>query len=298
VSKLQVLADLHGLNFTSATVSAACKCVPASDAIDDKCHERSKLGYFVSEEDLIDLVRQETGTGKARNPIAFLVEACDDAVYSVVDLEDGVKKKVITWEQLEGQLREQHEGDPQVLERCLDRAKNMLVSREPTQAGLQIGDEEKAVAFRVYAIGAMVEAAIKVFKDNHDSIMAGEYHRELLADSDAASPWAVCKKVGQERVYRAEPNLRNELMGRRIICDLMDILAEGAMAERCGVGKRNKFARRAYQLMSSNYRTVFEAVIAEGKLPEEYCCMQLGTDCSCGMTDTFACVLHRQLTND
>jgi dGTPase len=86
-------------------------------------------------------------------------------------------------------------------------------------------------------------------------------------------------------------------MGKRIICDLMDILMEGAIAEGCGGGKGNRFARKAYQLMSSNYRTVFQAAIAEGTLPKEYCCMQLVTDYICGMTDTFACMLHRQLTN-
>jgi len=33
------------------------------------------------------------------------------------------------------------------------------------------------------------------------------------------------------------------------------------------------------------------------ELPAEYCSMQLMTDYICGMTDTFACILHKRLTN-
>ena len=46
VSKLQVLADLHGLNFTCGTLSAACKYAARSDAVDKNHQEKSKVGYF------------------------------------------------------------------------------------------------------------------------------------------------------------------------------------------------------------------------------------------------------------
>jgi dGTPase len=45
------------------------------------------------------------------------------------------------------------------------------------------------------------------------------------------------------------------------------------------------------------YRDVWNKSRGKTKLPENYCCMQLVTDYICGMTDTFACTLHRQLTN-
>ena len=54
-----------------------------------------KPGYFVSEEKLLQKVGKLTGTGSCRHPITFLVEAADDIVYSVVDLEDAVKKGLL-----------------------------------------------------------------------------------------------------------------------------------------------------------------------------------------------------------
>ncbi|GAF95905.1 unnamed protein product, partial [marine sediment metagenome] len=109
----------------------------------------------------------------------------------------------------------------------------------------------------------------------------------------------------------AKQNLLLEVMARRVIHDLMDIFWEGASKKQ---DNPTRFEKEIYKLMSENYRTVFEnaqnppkvlneyrAVWNESrgktKLPENYCCMQLVTDYICGMTDTFACTLHRQLTN-
>jgi len=91
ISKLQVLADFHGLNFTCATMSAACKYIASASEITKTPHEKSKLGYFTSERDLIKDIQEETGTENVRNPITYIVESADDIAYSVVDIEDGVK---------------------------------------------------------------------------------------------------------------------------------------------------------------------------------------------------------------
>jgi dGTPase len=311
VSRLQVLSDLYGLNFTCATMSAACKYVAASDNTNEKLHERKKVGYFASEELIVDLVRNETESGEARNPIAFIVEAADDIVYSVADLEDGVKKGVIDWEELKQKLEEYSEGDTDMLKRCFEKAEK-LIDKKDARVNLKgkSRDEAMAKAFQIWAIGETVHAVIEAFKKQYENIMSGSYHKELFENSKACSLIKACKKAGIKHVYCAEPNLKLEVMARRIIHDLMDVFWEGTKGE---VGGK-KFADKILSLMSENYRTVFEnaqeppkvlneyhAVLeksrAKTELPEHYCCMQLVTDYICGMTDTFACTLHRQLTN-
>ena len=101
LSRLQVLADEFGLNLTCGTLSASCKYVAQSDTVDKNQQEKKKHGYFASENVLVSRIRKEVGTGDFRNPLTFLVEASDDIVYSTVDLEDGVKKGVITWKFIE-----------------------------------------------------------------------------------------------------------------------------------------------------------------------------------------------------
>ncbi|MDT8068592.1 MAG: dNTP triphosphohydrolase [Terriglobia bacterium] len=112
ITKLQVLADDFGLNLTAGTVSAACKYVAASHEVDKtKGHEYSKPGYFFSESNVVKAVREITGTGVARNPISYLVDAADDIVNATVDLEDGIKKRLITWSELDSLLRNKANGN-------------------------------------------------------------------------------------------------------------------------------------------------------------------------------------------
>jgi dGTPase len=311
VSKLQILSDLYGLNFTCATMSAACKYTVPSDKINEGLHEKKKVGYFASEELIIDLVRNETGSGEAKNPVTFIVEAADDIVFSVVDLEDGVKKGVIDWKSLEELLKDNSEGDKEMLEACFDKAKRLVTKDPLVKLKGKSYDEAMAQAFRVWAIGESVHAAIETFKEKYEDIMKDNYHNELFKDSKACSLIKACKTVGRNYVYCAEQVMKKEVMARRVIHDLMDIFWKGLSKQQ---DERTRFERETYKLMSENYRTVFEnaqnqpTVLDEyrdvwnksrgkTKLPENYCCMQLVTDYICGMTDTFACTLHRQLTN-
>jgi dGTPase len=148
----------------------------------------------------------------------------------------------------------------------------------------------------------MKEAAFKIFCARYDDIMKGVYHQELMSDPDCAAMSFVdaCKKVGQVHVYPPPSNLKLELMGRKVIHDLMDVFWEGA--RKCGADPERKdcqkgFPGKAYALISSNYRDVFKRALADGQLPERYCRLQLVTDQIAGMTDTFAITLHKRLMN-
>ncbi len=129
VSRLQILADFYGLNLTCGTMSVLCKYTARSDQIDKKTHEKKKIGYFRSEEELIQKVRQETGTGDLdrtiRNPIAFLVEACDDVCYSIIDVEDGLQKGILTWDQFVGLLVEDC-TDKKLANDCMEGARKII----------------------------------------------------------------------------------------------------------------------------------------------------------------------------
>ena len=106
LTKLQILADFNGLNLTFGTLSASCKYTAASDEVDksEKDHAKSKMGFFTSEKNIVHTIRERTGTGDERNPLTYLIEAADDIVYSVADLEDAVKKSVILWDDIKEQL--------------------------------------------------------------------------------------------------------------------------------------------------------------------------------------------------
>ena len=292
VTKLQILADFYGLNLTCGTLSAASKYIAPSDGLDKSVHERTKVGFFASEQQLVEELREVTSTGYARNPIAFIVEAADDAVYNTVDLEDGFRKGLVDWAFLKDELRRNAQED-ELVGKSTEWAEGRVGSAQVDLDGTE-RDNALMQYFRVRAIAHMVTRAARAFIEHYQEIMAGQYHGELLVDSDAGPLLKACRAVNRSKVYHSEETLKLELMGRKIIWDLMDVFHEGVSKDR---PKASPFAKKAFRLLSGNYRSVYRHAMDEGRLPPHYCRLQLVTDYVCGMTDTFAAELHRRLTN-
>jgi dGTPase len=296
LSKLQVLADLYGLNLTCGTLSASCKYVARSHELNPRIHECSKTGFFTSENELMDKVRDEAGTGTVRNPITYLVEAADDIVYSTVDLEDGIKKGVLTWDILKNEVVAGCEGDKMLVNRAIKDAHEKI---DPANFIGKQRDDAIAQSFRSFAIFQMVNAALDAFKKHYPAIMNGEYHGALLKDSAAAGLVDACKKIGRERVYVSNETLKLEIFGNRTIKELMTLFWRG-VREFKEDRKLTGFDAKIYHLASPNYRFVFEQALKKTggeRKAELYVKLQLVTDQVCGMTDTYARDLYRELTN-
>ena len=294
LSKLQVLADRHGLNLTYATLSAARKYLAPSHQVGrGGDHAWSKTGYFLSETRLVENIDDATRTEGKRNPITFLVEASDDIVYATVDLEDAVRKKVLTWRTVQDGLKRDCEAA--IYEECIKRTKS--IAHDYT-IGLDtsVPDDQIVQAFRIAAIGMMVPSVLDHFKRRYDDIMRGNYTGELIADCGMSSLRNAAKNIAKESVYNDPEILALELMGRNVIHDLLTFFWEAAsVADK--LPPSGPFSKRVYSLFSDNYRHAFTEALVSSGLPLEYCRMQLVTDYICGMTDTFACTLHRKLHN-
>jgi len=298
ISKLQVLADDFGINLTCATFSAACKYIARSNELTDTVHQKSKPGFFASEQDTVKKVATETGTSGIRNPITYLVEASDDIVYSTGDLEDGVRKKLLDWFFLREEIIRLSKND-KLVKKAIKKAEEKVGFRASERP---LRNDEVAQAFRTYSIGAMKDAVTPIFRKRLKDIEAGKFHSELVKDEDyeAAAFVQACKTIGREHVYPSMSTLKLELMGRRVIQDLMDAFWEGASI--CGGKDEPKvcqkgFEGKAFSLISSNYKKVFRTALAEGVLPERYYRLQLVTDQVAGMTDSFAIKIHKSLMN-
>jgi dGTPase len=91
-----VVKDARGLNLTFGTLAALMKyTVDASHVLDKNGPvAKRKIGFFASEKALVQKIHEETGLKEGlRHPVAYVMEACDDIAYSVVDAEDAIKKQ-------------------------------------------------------------------------------------------------------------------------------------------------------------------------------------------------------------
>jgi dGTPase len=97
LSKLQTSHGRVGLDLTAATLAASIKYPVDVDNRNDKIASIKKYGYFESERPLVDWIRKETGLAECeRHPLTWIMEACDDIAYSVLDVDDLMKKSIIS----------------------------------------------------------------------------------------------------------------------------------------------------------------------------------------------------------
>ncbi len=337
VSKLQMLGDFSGLNLTLGTLSAIRKYISASTKIGmSKGQQYKKLGYFQSEKDLLEKVERETGTSGFRHPITYLVEAADDIVYSLIDLEDGIKKKVLTWYEIRSELcplisdtiqkAEENIYKRAVNQKFKPKIKIEILAKEAEDYGLTKEDdinsyvhekceflelsgqslsEARMNILRTLIMGEHIEAVVKEFFKHYKEIMQGSYTNELVANEDRGMVVKKCKEIAFNKIFRQPEILKLEIMGRNIIHDLMDHFWEGIDkypydgSETAKKSRRNNpFAFKIYSLLSSNYKAIFEYNFDDCNEDDpNYIKLQLLADYICGMTDSFARQLHQEVRN-
>ncbi len=101
LTKIQVVDRPYGFNLTFATLAAVMKYTVPSNKSDGKTAARKKHGFFQSEQDTVKTIWEQTGLSEGlRHPLTYIMEACDDTAYSVIDAEDSVKKGLVSFADL------------------------------------------------------------------------------------------------------------------------------------------------------------------------------------------------------
>lgn len=331
LSKLQVIRDDLGLNLTLGTLASMMKYVASSNEVDSSLDIQSikKVGFFTSEQSLVDTVRDKTGLDNyVRHPLAIIMEACDDIVYSVLDVEDAIKKDLVSFHDLIFSLRNYRNGkrgqlkNPNhVIWNLCNRAeweyeticeqvlplKNKLFPDKKTTLKEKLPSKEiqdlATQMFRIYAIRLMVCAVDEAFREEYKNIMKGKFTSELIKKSKVFELCEALKKFERENVHNHKTVREVELKGHYIINQLMYFLWEGITDREdyrnVASDRRTPFSKYVYDRISINYRRMFEGKTKiyhkDEKLPIIYKEMQLLTDMISGMTDNFCIELHDDL---
>jgi dGTPase len=279
MTRLQVLNDQFGLNLTVGTLATLLK-YPSVYGSENKGGFK-KYGVFRSEESIVKEVWEHSGLEEGiRHPLAYVVEACDDIAYSVIDAEDTVKKGYASFYDLMDHLQCNGKADP-VIERVVKASgeKNTefkqanLSSRELNDISMQM--------FRVKAVSEMIPAATDAFIRNVNKMMDGSISKgfELIKNSNCEVLCDVTKAFDRRNGFQHREVLKLELQGNNYIKDMMGMLWDAVSADdRAGY----PFKRFVFGEISENYRRVYEA--SEKKM---YNKCQLVCDALSGMTESF-----------
>ncbi|WP_411282276.1 dGTP triphosphohydrolase [Gemmatimonas sp.] len=320
VSRLQIVNDDRGLNLTFGTLSALLKYTVPSDKAKGRTATYAgcrKHGYFQSEAHIVQDVRDATGVSETvRHPLTYIMEACDDIAYSVIDAEDALKKGLASFpdllEFLQGEPNCEQDDASTIVQKDLlrtavergraDREELRTSSLDSPLSPSELNDVSMQ-KFRALVISDMVKAVSDAFVDNLDSMLNGTFTGDLMSASRAALLTRQLKEFDLRVAYRNREVLRLEAHGSEVIHSLMDVFWRAIISRKKpddpSSERTTAEATYVYARISENYRRAFEAkgayLPSTPSMPLRYRECQLLTDMIAGMTDRFAVSLYEDL---
>ncbi|MFD2697975.1 dGTP triphosphohydrolase [Mesonia sediminis] len=211
--------NLNGLRLSYATLGAFTKypkeSLPhkPSNQISDK-----KFGFFQSEKQLFESVAKGLGLKKKgdalnihyhRHPLTFLVEAADDICYTIIDFEDGINLGLIP--------------EDKALEYLIQLVKKSINTNKYhslTSVGSRLS------YLRSLAINTLIQDAVRVFLENEEAILQGEFHHALLDFSVYAPQIKDIISISVEKVYQSQEVIEKEIVGYQVIHKLLEVFTE------------------------------------------------------------------------
>ncbi|WP_415754415.1 deoxyguanosinetriphosphate triphosphohydrolase family protein [Pseudomonas leptonychotis] len=294
LTRLQTHIDGLGLDLSAATLAAGLK-YPVSYLNRNKDKPvRKKGGYFESEKDLVEWIRKNTGLEEGqRHPLTWIMEACDDIAYSVLDVDDVLKKGIMSPDDVLIILRQKFKsGDivGKIQEKFMD-VESRLFSPEMQR-------DIKIEYLRAYLIEGLIEHASKKFIENAAAIFNFTLVEPLMDSSPLCEE---LKTIAQQNAFNNSSVLRMEALGSAAIDDLMTALWEAISFRKKFEDIRSKRlgarAKYVFSLISPNYieqadKPKNPTEVASGLRYRE---LRLLTDMVSGMTDTYAMRLWKDI---
>ena len=286
--------DEYSFNLTLPVLSSIIK-YPKSSIVGNekkwrtKGIEFKKFGYFQSEKDRFDEINNFFNLNYNRHPLAFILEAADDIGYSVSDIEDGVKKKLITSDIILDLLNSRSfsiDENCKKLYEALD-----VYRRRLKEEKFPIIDVLIAQECRVKAQSIMIQDVVKVFIDNQADILCGNYGKELIKSSGSNKLREFFEKIAGYN-FESEDVVKNELVGEKIITTLLDCFVNAVLSSE--KEKNGTTEGKLYSIISNHYKFVNDKYNSYGNTT--YKGLQLVTDYISGMTDSYALTLYQELT--
>lgn len=296
LTKLHFVIDRHGMNLTLGVLSSVIKYPISSLEIDSEKSFSKKLGFYKSEEDIFNEIEEVTGLNKCRNPLVFILEAADDIAYLLGDLEDAFNKKIVSHDIFKMKFEEflEKEGyEEKTVEESLSYylSKNYNIAKE--EYGYEDPGEYALKSFIIRLNKYLKEAVVEEFLKSYNDIMDGQYYGELMANSKAGKISKFLRNISKEYVYSNDEIVSNEIVGYNMIQKLLDVFVPVTLKD--DIKLYNGYEGKVYSLISKNYRFVCENSIEQECCSKNYSRLLLVTDFICGMTDSYAAHIYKQL---
>ena len=252
LTRFQTLNSNFGLDLTCATLAAALK-YPVF------CNDRSgfrKFGIFERERDIALEVWAQTGLAEGvRHPLAYVVEACDDIAYSVMDAEDIVRLGYASFKDVMDVLaRSSDTKTRSVMTRTLMKCKDI----QSNGSRLEL-DRRSMQIFRMTSISEMIRSATRTFVRHASEILKGETGSEfeIVPRSDVAELCRLLQNLGRYSGFEHRDVRRRAKKDKKHIRETMDYIWRGIVNWDSGSGC-SRFDDYMYSRLPETCRRVYE----------------------------------------
>ncbi len=233
-----------GLRITYATLGAFMKYPKESlpkkptKNISDK-----KYGFFQTDSQFFQEVAQELGLisnktendiGYERHPLAYLVEAADDICYTIIDFEDGINLGLVS--------------EDFALEYLIKLVKDVI---DATKYNALTTKEDRISYLRALAIGSLINDAVKVFLENEEAILKGDFPFALTDKSKYKAQMDDIIKLSVKKIYQSREVIEKEVTGYQIINTLLDKFITAYNNKH--VGKTSNFDALLLKILPEKY---------------------------------------------
>jgi dGTPase len=269
----------YGLKLTKAALGAFTKypCPALFDGRQSNRKSQKKYGYFASEQSLFSETAEQLGLNQiqpdvwCRHPLAFLVEAADDICYSIIDLEDGCRLGLVTFDETVDLLAP-------ILLNKLDRTK---LSKDS-------GLNEKLGTLRALTIGELIDETASVFLDQEQGLLSGTFDKALTDLCRFQGALKTISEVSVNKIYRSRQVVEIEAAGHEVLPGLLYEFT--AAADHLAKGVKS----RKYQNLGLLFPDEIRKDIA--LFPDDhYRRLRNCIDFISGMTDRHAISLYRKI---
>lgn len=303
LTKLHYLTGDNGMQLTYALLNTLIKYPVSSCEVDKNSGniKDKKIGYYYAEKDLFEEITLSTGAEDCRHPLTYLLEAADDIAYLTGDIEDAVKKGILSYEQILGELNNEanigkcrSEEERKYYQNAIEQLKKKYkTARDNKVSAPGVNAVQNWI---IHIQGRLIYCASFGFTKNYRSIMNGTYNKSILEDTHGNALSLALKNIAREYVFNSIEILKTEVTAGNIISYLLDKLVPAVIYYEKGK-KLSPMDHRLLSLISPNYLHTYD-VYSEGKPENEklYLRLLLVTDYVCGMTDSFAKRLYQELS--
>ena len=187
----------------------------------------------------LELGLKKTGNDKdasfSRHPLAYIVEAADDICYTIIDFEDGINLGLIS--------------EDYALEYLINLVRDTINTKKYNS--LQ-NTQDRISYLRALAIGNLIQEAARIFIENEEKILEGNFHHSLLEKCKYEAQVNDIIKLSVEKIYQSKEVVEKEIAGYQVIADLLQVFLKAVNNKH--EGTQSNYDKLVLMLLPDRYK--------------------------------------------